>query len=91
LSIYSRGTVFCFCLKTIDMQPKDTKLNQPQDGRATQLNQPEDNKPTQSVTDRAREEAEKDVAQDPEMSAHSPNDDLDEGELARLGEDTPGI
>ena len=37
----------------------------------------------------AHNEAEKDIEEDPEFSAHSPNDDLDEGESARLGED-PG-
>ena len=36
----------------------------------------------------AHEEAERDMDDDAELSAHSPNDDLDEGELARLGEDT---
>ena len=35
----------------------------------------------------AHEQAEKDIANDAEMSAHSPNDDLDEGETARLGDD----
>ena len=35
----------------------------------------------------AEQQAEKDISRDPESSAHSPNDDLDEGELARLGED----
>ena len=39
----------------------------------------------------AHEEAEKDIEQDEELSAHSPNDDLDEGETARLGEDTGAI
>ena len=37
----------------------------------------------------ARVKAEKDIEDDPEFSAHSPNDDLDEGESARLGENTP--
>jgi hypothetical protein len=36
----------------------------------------------------AHEQAEKDIENDPEFSAHSPNDDLDEGESARLGENT---
>jgi hypothetical protein len=40
---------------------------------------------------RAHDEAEKDMDQDAELSAHSPNDDLDEGETARLGEDTGDI
>ena len=36
----------------------------------------------------ARVKAEKDIEDDPEFSAKSPNDDLDEGELGRLGEKT---
>lgn len=36
-------------------------------------------------------QAEKDIEQDPDLSIHSPNDDLDEGETARLGEDTTDI
>ena len=39
------------------------------------------------VTDDAREEAFGDIAEDADLSIHSPNDDLDEGETARLGED----
>jgi hypothetical protein len=35
---------------------------------------------------RAHQQADADIANDLETSAHSPNDDLDEGELARLGE-----
>lgn len=34
----------------------------------------------------AYEEASKDIEQDADLSIHSPNDDLDEGETARLGE-----
>ena len=36
----------------------------------------------------AYKEASKDIEDDPEFSAGSPNDDLDEGESARLGENT---
>ncbi len=36
----------------------------------------------------AYKEASKDIEEDPEFSAKSPNDDLDEGESARLGENT---
>ena len=36
----------------------------------------------------AHSEAEKDIDNDPDLSIHSPNDDLDEGESARLGENT---
>lgn len=39
----------------------------------------------------AHDEAEKDIEEDPEFSASSPNDDLDEGETARLGDDGAGI
>ena len=35
----------------------------------------------------AHEEALRDMDKDADLSLHSPNDDLDEGETARLGED----
>ena len=41
--------------------------------------------------ERAHRQAEHDISADPEFSAHSPNDDLDEGETARLGEDKTGL
>lgn len=34
----------------------------------------------------AHEQADHDIEEDPDFSMHSPNDDLDEGETARLGE-----
>jgi len=37
---------------------------------------------------RAHQEAEQDMDDDVELTASSPNDDLDEGESARLGENT---
>jgi len=39
----------------------------------------------------AHDQAEKDMDEDAELTAQSPNDDLDEGETARLGEDTGDI
>ena len=39
----------------------------------------------------AHEEAINDIEQDPDFSMQSPNDDLDEGETARLGEDKTDI
>ena len=36
----------------------------------------------------AHDQAEKDMEDDAEFTANSPNDDLDEGETARLGEET---
>ena len=41
--------------------------------------------------ERAHRQAERDISADPEFSAHSPNDDLDEGETARLGEEKTGL
>jgi len=35
----------------------------------------------------AHDQAEKDMELDADLNIHNPNDDLDEGELARLGED----
>jgi hypothetical protein len=43
------------------------------------------------LNESAHEEAERDMEADAELTASSPNDDLDEGETARLGEDTPLI
>lgn len=40
------------------------------------------------VTEAAHQQADADIAKDPEFNAHSPNDDLDEEESARLGDDT---
>jgi hypothetical protein len=39
------------------------------------------------LNEEAHEEALHDIENDPDISVHSPNDDLDEGETARLGED----
>ena len=52
-------------------------------------NNPDNNKfsDKKDVTDNAREEALEDIEEDVDLSIHSPNDDLDEGETARLGED----
>jgi hypothetical protein len=39
----------------------------------------------------ALQEAEKDMQQDADISAHNKNDDLDESETARLGEEKTGL
>jgi hypothetical protein len=39
----------------------------------------------------AHDEAEKDIARDADLSTHSSNDDLDEGEISQLGEDVTDI
>ena len=43
----------------------------------------------QKLNNDAHAAADKDIDRDPDVSMHSPNDDLDEGELARLGENFP--
>jgi len=43
------------------------------------------------AAERAHEQADHDIGEDPDFSIHSPNDDLDEGESARLGEDNNGL
>lgn len=43
------------------------------------------------VTYNAREEAMGDIKEDADLSIHSANDDLDEGETARLGENTKDL
>ena len=44
-----------------------------------------------ALNEAAHREADKDIENDAELSAQSPNDDLDEGETARLWEDVPEI
>ena len=39
----------------------------------------------------AHDQAEKDIAQDADLSVGNPNEDLDEGEMARLGENNTGL
>ena len=41
--------------------------------------------------EKAHEQADRDIANDPDFNASSPNDDLDEGESARLGENNTGL
>lgn len=44
-----------------------------------------------ALNEAAHSAADRDIDADAEFSAHSKNDDLDEGETARLGEDVGGI
>jgi hypothetical protein len=61
---------------------KSAGLEQPRKDR-TENDDPNSNENTAA----AHEQAEEDIQQDAEFNSHSPNDDLDEGETARLGED----
>lgn len=72
------------------MEPRNTS-NDNQHGRHEHpLPQEISNQEKQKAIE-AHDEAEKDMNEDAELTAHSPNDDLDEGETARLGEDTGDI
>lgn len=72
--------------KTIVMQHKNNK-EQPGSGRHEHPLPQEISNREKADAQKAHAEAEKDMEEDAELSASSPNDDLDEGETARLGED----
>lgn len=67
----------------------DKKLNnEQQTGRHEHRLRQEIGNEERKLTDAAHEAADKDMANDAELTAASPADDLDEGETARLGEKT---
>jgi hypothetical protein len=73
------------------MKPGNGNKDRDQQGRhehplPNEISRQEKEKAIQS-----HEEAEKEMSEDAELTAHNPNDDLDEGEAARLGEDTGDI
>ncbi len=70
------------------MQPSSAKRNKKNQGRHEHPTRQEIMDDEKRQFESAHEQAEKDIDADPEFSAHSPNDDLDEGETARLGEET---
>lgn len=73
------------------MEPKNQKNenSSPEQGRHEHPLPQEISNGQRRLNESAHREAEKDMANDAELSAHSPNDDLDEGETARLGKDVP--
>lgn len=71
------------------MEPKDRNNQSSQQGRHENPLRQEISDEQQKLNIAAHSEAEKDMNDDAELTAHSPNDDLDEGESARLGEDLP--
>jgi hypothetical protein len=66
-----------------DMQTDKNKI-----AGANTAKNAEEKKAAEIIT-AAHDEAINDIEQDPDFSIHSANDDLDEGETARLGEDKP--
>jgi hypothetical protein len=73
------------------MEPRDKNQEQPQQGQHEHPLRQEISDEQRELNESAHREAEKDIDDDAELSAQSPNDDLDEGETARLGEDVPDI
>jgi hypothetical protein len=75
------------------MEPRRKKGQEEatQQGHHEHLLRQEINNDQRALNEAAHQEAEKDIENDAELSAQSPNDDLDEGETARLGEDVPDI
>ena len=71
------------------MEPRNNDQNQ--QGRHEHPLPQEISKQEREKAIEAHDAAEKDMNEDAELTAHSPNDDLDEGESARLGEDTSDI
>ncbi|MEJ7737650.1 MAG: hypothetical protein WKF97_09510 [Chitinophagaceae bacterium] len=70
-------------LQEIDQSREKKDQQNPQNDSANSLNEQTLQK---QVVIAAHEQAEQDIEQDPDLSLHSPNDDLDEGETARLGD-----
>jgi len=73
------------------MEPRTTNNDRQQQGRHEHPLPQEISNSEKEKSIEAHDEAEKDMDEDAELTAHSPNDDLDEGETARLGEDTSDI
>jgi len=67
------------------MSPRNNNKSVDSDQRDTKRADSENQASGENVA-AAHEQAEKDIERDPDFSSHSRNDDLDEGESARLGE-----
>ena len=69
---------------------RNEKNKQPKDenGRHEHSLPGEINAKQKKLNSDAHQQAERDIMNDAELSAHHPNDDLDESETARLGENT---
>ena len=71
------------------MEPKNRNQQELEQGHHEHPLRQEISDEQKALNESAHEEAEKDILDDADLSIHSPNDDLDEGETARLGEDVP--
>jgi hypothetical protein len=64
------------------------EVNKSASGKSeNQLSENKGKSPAEKLNIEAHDEALSDIEEDPDFSAGTPNDDLDEGETARLGED----
>jgi hypothetical protein len=68
------------------MMPRQSKVAGRNPDNASSTEKPDNSTSPENIK-AAHDQAEHDIEQDPDLSIHSPNDDLDEGETARLGED----
>lgn len=84
-NILKNGTVFLVHLWQFAFM--DKKLNQKQGHHEHPLRQEISNE-ERKLAEAAHESADEDMTNDAELTATSPNDDLDEGESARLGENS---
>ena len=73
------------------MEPRNTDTKETQQGHHQNPLPQEISNEQRSLNESAHTEADKDMDNDAELTANSPNDDLDEGESARLGEDLSNI
>jgi hypothetical protein len=73
------------------MEPRNNNNDRNQQGRHEHPLPNEISNREKEKATKAHDEAEKDMNEDAELTAHNPNEDLDEGETARLGEDTSDI
>jgi hypothetical protein len=85
------GTIFVFSFSLIFGTMKDRNNTGEGRGRHEHPLRQEIDGREQKVTQEAHRQADEDMAEDPDLSAQSPNDDLDEGETARLGENETGL
>ena len=69
-----------------DKKNKDLSINQ----KAAREDH-EKKKTSPGAVNKAKAEAEKDLVEDAEFTAHNKNDDLDESESLNLGEDKTGL
>lgn len=73
-------------------ETRDSKLNNQTVSREGKIvSSAKDKEQAKNVTDAAQAQADADISTDANLNIHSPNDELYEGELARLREDNNPI